>query len=100
MDPNKVDHYQQTCIFRGAFNDQKDVVRYLVEVAWVNPQSSCVTGETPLHIAASRGHLNVVQYLVENANVDFNKTDNYGRTPLIRAMEYKKLDIVRYLGRN
>ena len=48
---------------------------------------------TPLHLAASAGHLSIVQYLVENG-VDINPRDRWGSTPLNDA---KDSAIVEYL---
>lgn len=42
---------------------------------------SQVAGQTPLHIAASRGHKNMVEYLLQNG-ADVNAQDANGNTPL------------------
>ncbi|KAJ6103669.1 hypothetical protein N7486_003891 [Penicillium sp. IBT 16267x] len=39
-------------------------------------------GKTPLHIAASGGHLGVVDFMLCHANTLLNRKDNYGRTAL------------------
>jgi ankyrin repeat protein len=42
------------------------------------------TGQTALHYAASKNHLNVARVLIE-ANADLDSKDNIGETPLHRA---------------
>ncbi|KAI4337990.1 hypothetical protein L6164_016348 [Bauhinia variegata] len=53
-------------------------------------------GQTPLHWAVDRGHLNVTELLVsKNANV--NAKDNDGQTPLHYAAVCEREDIAQYL---
>lgn len=53
-------------------------------------------GNTPLHIAALRGHLDVVKMLVENdARID--SRDHDGQTPLFKTMKYAEYRIAEYL---
>ncbi|POM78140.1 TKL protein kinase [Phytophthora palmivora] len=53
-------------------------------------------GNTPLIVAARRGHLDVVEYLVD-LGVDIDKQDSNGNTPLLLAARWGKLDVVQYL---
>ncbi|CAK9253192.1 unnamed protein product, partial [Sphagnum jensenii] len=53
-------------------------------------------GDTPLHRAAEKGHLDVVKYLVEKG-ADVKAANKYGYTPLHWAASSGKLDIVKYL---
>ncbi|RWA08094.1 hypothetical protein EKO27_g7009 [Xylaria grammica] len=50
---------------------------------------------TPIHVAASRGHLACVRVFVEEAEVEVDTRDESGNTPLIAAHDH--LEIVRYL---
>ena len=43
---------------------------------------SIVYGETPLHMAAIKGHLEIVKFLSENLNRDINPANNEGDTPV------------------
>jgi glutaminase len=53
---------------------------------------------TPLHLAASYGHLNVVQYLCASGIVkDVNPLDRWGGTPWNDAMVEGFVEVVRYL---
>lgn len=76
----------------AAFKGYTDLVRQLIaRDADVNK-----TGWTPLHYAATRGHVDVIQILLdENAYIDAespNKT-----TPLMMAAMYGSIDAVRVL---
>ena len=54
-------------------------------------------GATPLHFAASRGHLSVVKWLVfHGAKAD--EKDDCGKTPLDDAVENSHADVVELLS--
>lgn len=39
-------------------------------------------GRTPIHLAASEGHLKIVKYMIEKANLKhFDPIDRWGNTP-------------------
>lgn len=52
---------------------------------------------TPLHLAASEGHLEVVKWLVEEKKVDINIKDRWRGTPLSDAIRHKHDDVAKYL---
>lgn len=51
---------------------------------------------TPLHIAASEGHLAICKYLV-NDRARINRSDRWGGSPLDDALRHKHLECVEYL---
>ena len=52
-------------------------------------------GQTPLHYAARRGHLDVVKYILENVE-DKNPRDNNGKTPAQLAQDKNHLRVYHY----
>ncbi|KAG8686521.1 hypothetical protein FRC09_014073 [Ceratobasidium sp. 395] len=60
-------------------------VKELVEEKGMSPNApDDVIGYTPMHAAASYGHLNILEYLIEKGG-DVNVTDEEGDTPLYTA---------------
>ncbi len=53
-------------------------------------------GRTPLHLAASEGHLDVVQYLISKG-AQVNIRDRWGGSPLSDAERGKFNNIVNFL---
>eukprot|EP00164_Ancoracysta_twista_P003815 GFYU01005112.1.p1 GENE.GFYU01005112.1~~GFYU01005112.1.p1 ORF type:complete len:584 (-),score=219.80 GFYU01005112.1:42-1562(-) len=52
---------------------------------------------TPLHLAASNGHIEVVKQLVETYAVPINPIDRWKGTPLQDAIRHRHMDIAQYL---
>ena len=60
-------------------------MKLLLERNDVDPNIADRYGETPLFIAAIKGHEGVVKMLLECDDVNPNTTENSGDTPLFRA---------------
>ncbi|KAK6481232.1 60 kDa lysophospholipase isoform X2 [Huso huso] len=58
-----------------------------------NLNSEDYDGQTPLHIAASEGHLKVVQYLLGHGATVHAK-DRYSDTPLSKAVKFRHKEII------
>jgi ankyrin repeat protein len=56
----------------------------------------CCSGETPLHVASRRGHVEIVKLLLEHG-ADPNIRDMYGETPLHDAAYWGHADVVKLL---
>ncbi|CAG8889738.1 unnamed protein product [Penicillium egyptiacum] len=54
-------------------------------------------GRTPLHVAATLGHLQSVLMLLESNDVDCEAQDEFGRTALSDAIVRKRFDVVKVL---
>lgn len=76
----------------GATETVKILIKWGVEVGHKN----WLTGHTPLHLAAVRGHLDVVKLLVE-AGAPLNKRSKDKQTPLHLAAWLGKGDVVDFL---
>ena len=66
------------------------ITKYLTDI---NPRNA--DGTTPLHLAASEGHLSIVDYYVSRLTNVFPK-DARGLTPLHRAVILGQLAVVDY----
>ncbi|CAK5268732.1 unnamed protein product [Mycena citricolor] len=68
-------------IWVAAGDGDLDRVRYLIEQESLSPDIPDEFTYTPMHAAASYGHLNVLEYLISKGG-DVNVTDDDGDTPL------------------
>ena len=114
-----LDKWGRTPLWYAASMKRLDVVRYLIEAnvdinkarvndsgnKWIGRggggDDNMTFGETPLHRAAEKGHLDIVQALVKgNADLNNHGMDFwmcFGETPLHRAAANGRLDVVKFL---
>ncbi len=71
------------------------VINYLLKNGDVNFKDR--NGQTMLHWAAYKGHLDIVRLLLQDKNINVNLQDNFGRTALYWAVYKRRLDIVSLL---
>ena len=76
-----------------AFKGKLDLVKYMVEEIGAEPDKD---GWTPLHYAATNGHLDVVEYLISK-EVDIDAQSPSDTTPLMMAARYGHIKVVKYL---
>jgi ankyrin repeat protein len=62
----------------------------------VPPRLTCFDGQTPLHIAAERGHMEMVRFLV-GYGTHVDAPDKRGRRPIILALDEDHKAVVEYL---
>lgn len=81
MDVDAEDSWGYTIFHSGAcMENYTKVAAFLIEKG-ANVNTRNITGITPLHTAAGRGHVEMVKLLLNN-KADINARDDYGATPL------------------
>ncbi|KAI0749587.1 ankyrin [Daedaleopsis nitida] len=77
--PTTVQHEKNIWVAAGDGDIER--VRELIEVHSISPNIPDQNTYTPMHAAASYGHLNIIEYLISRGG-DVNITDEDGDTPL------------------
>lgn len=93
---NLSDNLGYTPLLAAVELNQVDIVAFLCtanKFVLVNQANNA--GETPLSVAAKRGHLDVVKLLLLNATVDASVADNGGRAPLWVAAREGRFEVVQ-----
>ncbi|XP_046643175.1 serine/threonine-protein phosphatase 6 regulatory ankyrin repeat subunit B-like [Daphnia pulicaria] len=104
FDINGVDNKGDTCLHlaiklrRKLFGINPDIkTRHLIRKG-ADPTIANKEGDTPFHLAASRGkEIETIKLILENEQVDINSRGKYGRTALHHAIEARNVITVRYL---
>ncbi|TNF65785.1 MAG: ankyrin repeat domain-containing protein [Gammaproteobacteria bacterium] len=82
----------------AVFNDHAKVVELLLE-SGVDPNQRDKHGDTPLHYAASSGHIDIIELLLENG-ARINEQNNSGWSPLYLAAKNNQAEAIRVLLEN
>ncbi|GBP54320.1 BCL-6 corepressor-like protein 1 [Eumeta japonica] len=86
----------ETCLHRAARLGYMDCVAYCLEKLSAEPSARDNAGFTPLHVAASRGHVRIARLLLQyGANV--SAAAQGGIRPLHEACENSHLEMIRLL---
>ena len=85
-----------TALHYAAFCGLYDVAMFLVIEHSQDVNARGFYKETPLHVAARRGHADVARLLLEHG-ADADTWDNKKRTPLLRVSEYGHVEVARLL---
>lgn len=80
-------------IWVAAADGRLDIVEKLILLGENTANSRDPNGFTPIHAAASYGHINIIEYLINNGG-DINIQDNDGDTPLHHC---ENLEIIKLL---
>ncbi|KAK9062199.1 hypothetical protein SSX86_019385 [Deinandra increscens subsp. villosa] len=69
----------------AAFNGDLSQIKSLIR-SGADPNKKDYDGRSPLHLAASKGHMDITLFLIET-RVEVNISDNFGNTPLFEAIK-------------
>uniref|UniRef100_A0A6C0IET9 Uncharacterized protein n=1 Tax=viral metagenome TaxID=1070528 RepID=A0A6C0IET9_9ZZZZ len=93
--PENLDY---TPLMISSLHGHTDVVGILLKNgADANQINTRLSGETPIHMAASNGHIPVIEHLLNIGNGDINTEDKQGRTPIYYAALYGQIHVVDFL---
>ncbi|XP_046341648.2 uncharacterized protein LOC124122611 isoform X1 [Haliotis rufescens] len=93
---NEISDGGKTPVIEAAFRGNLEMFRHLVESGG-NPRVTDADGNTGLHVASKRGHLDIVKY---NLSEQFVNIDDGGcgkRTPIMMAAEKGHTEVLKHL---
>ncbi|XP_045179821.2 histone-lysine N-methyltransferase EHMT1-like [Mercenaria mercenaria] len=98
-DVDAVDSNGRSLLFYSARYGQLDPAVQLVE-AGCSPNQQDVLGNTPLHEAIEKGHLDIAEVFLKDGKTDVNVCGFNGETPLMASVTRGQLDAVKLLVRH
>ncbi len=93
---NAQNNFYQTALQLASGYNKRESVKILAVAQNVDLNNQDVRGETALHNAVARDHIDIVKILVD-AGADLNIQDEDGNTPLHIAIKYYYTEIVKIL---
>lgn len=97
-DVDAVDSSGRTLLFYAARYGQLDVATQLIQTG-CSPNEKDLLGNTPLHEAIEKGHLEIAEILLKEGSADVNMIGFNGETPLMAAVSRGQLDALKLLDR-
>ena len=82
--------------FQAVDNDDLYLLKEILQVGEISPDTMDKHGESLLHVSAGYGYLEIVQFLGE-MNADLRIKDKHGDTPLYWASRHAHLNVVGWL---
>jgi hypothetical protein len=95
----KLGRWGETQLHHCAWNGFTTSVKRLLSIRNINVNVKDVNEYTPLHNAATNGHIEIARLLLQNG-ADVNVKDRWDRTPLHWAAEQDNVDILHLLVEN
>ena len=86
----------KTALHRAASNDRMECMRILLDVGKANVNAKTNLSYTPLHYAASGGHIEAATLLIERG-AEINPINDNNRTPLDNAHRFNDTDMITFL---
>lgn len=97
-DVDAVDSNGRSLLFYSARYGQIDVAKQLIETG-CSPNQKDILGNTPLHEALDKAHLDIAEIFLKDGGADVNMPGFNGETPLMAAVTRGQLEAVKLLDR-
>ena len=97
-DVNKVDVFGWTPIYNAVRQDQREIVRFLLEPRLnVDVNKADKIGITPINFAVLNDNIEIVRLLLEREDIDIYAPDHNGMAPIDNAVKFNRPEIERLL---
>ena len=104
---NKLDENGMNCVALAAYHNHPSVVEFLLSIAEVVDATAIVNfnqpsgpmEETPLGIAAMKGHVNVLKALLKSPRVNLTSTNSAGMNALFIATKLHQVEVAQLICR-